>query len=557
MIIPELSYASRKRVVREDGFVLIIVLALMAVALLIGWALVAESISANSLTTHDTRQRRAQQAADAGVQAQLYQQGESQAGTTSFDLNGGLLGTSNFLDCMEPQLNASLQITGVVQASLNDPAVCPGAGGTTGSALVPDPVGNHDFYEAEFFPGANPLMSGDSEVELQPKIVSLGYDTSGSKTVYSREEAILSPVEPLPVLGGNDNLNVNGVTITGGILGTLLSGLGLSSLVTTVNGDIEAANNISLPTIDAGLNLTLSNGLLGVVQLGKTGTLSPSNGITVAQVLHDGPPPEQPVTVSSSTPDCPSTNVNCVSFGSYYNATTDDVTVPAGDSTTIPGGVYIFCNFNDQGTVTANASSTAAVQIFIDNPNSTRCTGNGTPVLSSIANSVTGHDEYNFGNFIAPGGISNGPANVTGVLGPSGLQIYLVGDDPQASNPYDDDTYVQIGNPATGRDGGLLSSNLLTEEMVVYAPTSEVSMTTAQCTTGLLATLLGTVCVPGTFVGNLIGDDVSATALTVTQDLDLGNYPLYSGVDLYHVQQYVECSPVSSLAGTTADTNGC
>jgi hypothetical protein len=64
--------------------------------------------------------------------------------------------------------------------------------------------------------------------------------------------------------------------------------------------------------------------------------------------------------------------------------------------------------------------------------------------------------------------------------------------------------------------------------------------------------------VPGVFDGNLIGDDVSATALTFTQDLDLGNYPLYSGVDLYHVKQYVECSPVSSLSGNeTTDTSGC
>jgi hypothetical protein len=176
-------------------------------------------------------------------------------------------------------------------------------------------------------------------------------------------------------------------------------------------------------------------------------------------------------------------------------------------------------------------------------------------VLSSTANSVTGHDEDNDGNFTAVQGIDNGLLNVTGTLGPSGLQIYDVGDDPQSSSPYDDDTYVQIGNPSqTGTDGGLLSNNLTTEAAVVYAPTSEVSMTTAKCVNLIVAS----VCVPGTFTGNLIGDDVNATALTFTQDLNLGNYPLYDGIELYHVKEYLPCTPVSTLTGVKAtDTSGC
>jgi hypothetical protein len=550
------AFAARAK--DERGYTLLFVLALLVLALGIGAAVLTEALATNQITTHDQRMRRAQQAADAGIQAQLYQQAQNPATNAggAYDLNGGLLNLSQFLDCVEPSINTNLQITGLLTASVTS-GNCPGGGGGSGgSSLVGEPVGNHAFYKSEFFPQPKSVVGGDSLVELQPKIVALGYDdsnTSGTGNVYAREEAVLSPVEPLPVLGGNNNLAVSGVSISGGILSTLLGLLHLSSLATTVNGDIEASNNLTLPAIDASLNLTLTNGLLGVAEYG--GSLSPAGGIRLAQIVNSAPPPEQPVTVSSSIPNCP--NNTCTgSWTSYYNASTDSISVPSGSTMTLPGGEYVFCNFNAQGTVIASPSSTVPVQIFIDNPNSSRCTaGNGNPTLSTSNNSVTGHLEYNDGNFVAVNGVNNGVGNVTGTLGPSGLQIYDVGDQPQATNPDDGNTYVQIGNPSqTGTDGGLLSTNLATEAAVVYAPTSEVSMTTAQCANVVLAT----VCVPGTFTGNLIGNDVNATALTFTQDLNLGNYPLYAGINMYHVQQYVECAPVTSLTGNeSTDTSGC
>ncbi len=548
---------------------MIMVIWLMVIALLFGLAVALVNLDSSSTTTRDARQSRAQQAADAGVEAMMYQQGESTPNTSTFNLNGGLLGTGTFLDCVEPVLNSALQITSLTPVSASG-GTCPASSGASGTATTP--VGDHAYYQSLFFPGASTVLSGASDVELQPRIVSLGIDKENSNTVYSREEAILYPIEPLPVIGGNNNTTVTGVSLSGGLLSGLLGKLG--SIATVINGDIEAANDVGLPSVDAGLNLTLSNGLQGVVQYGNQLCNSTSTGsltcpasptpITTADLLHQAPPVLRPITLPSASvmPDCPSTNVNCASFGSDYNSTTDTLTVPTGTNLVISPGTYVLCNVVEQGTggITAEPSSSVPVEIFIDNPNSARCSGNGTPTLSSGTNSVTGHVEYNFGNFVAPNGVSNGAGNVTGVLGASGLQIYVVGDQPTASNPYDDDTYVQIGTPGyTGTNGGLLSSNLATEEAVVYAPTSEVSLTTAQSVN--LGILLGSINVPGVFDGNLIGDDVTVAALTLTQDLDLGNFALYNDISLYHVNKYVGCdSSVTSLSSSTTQaqaTSGC
>ncbi len=56
--------------------------------------------------------------------------------------------------------------------------------------------------------------------------------------------------------------------------------------------------------------------------------------------------------------------------------------------------------------------------------------------------------------------------------------------------------------------------------MVIYAPTSSVTVQAAM------------------FDGALIGDNVSLTAGTITEDLDLGNYPLYNGVSVFRPAQY-------------------
>jgi hypothetical protein len=557
---------------------MVMVVWLMVVVLAFGLAMALVDLSSSNATTHDVRLSRAQQAADAGVQAALYEQSENTPGNagSAFDLNGGLLGAT-LRDCLAATFDASLQITGLAAASVTGNYPCPGGGSAPGGNVEPEPVGNHAYYESEYFPSPSAVLGGASPVELAPRIVSLGIDEQNASHVYSREEAILDPITPLPVIGGNDNITVYGLSGLSGLLaGTVDSALtslgatiglqagaflGDSNLATVIDGDVEAANNVTLPGVDASLNLTLNNGLSansqdnglsGLLEYG--GTLSPPNAITTAEVRHQAPPAEQPITVAATTPSCPTSAPNCGlgSYGSgtpFYSASTDSVTVPAGQTMTIPGGMYVLCNFNAAGSVIASPTSTQPVEIFIDNPNSSRCAGN-PPLTASDNPNFGGHAEDSYGDFVAQQGISCTSCLAT----PSQLQVYVVGDDPQAPSPDDGNTFVQIGGYEAnlGLGGQTNPTNTpAAQAMVLYAPTSEVSLSTVECVAGL-------ICVPGVFEGNIIGTDVYATAAAFQQDLDLGGYALYSGLDLYHVRRYVECSAVSSLTGNeSTDTGGC
>jgi hypothetical protein len=97
--------------------------------------------------------------------------------------------------------------------------------------------------------------------------------------------------------------------------------------------------------------------------------------------------------------------------------------------------------------------------------------------------------------------------------------------------------------------------NPIAQEMVVYAPTSSVTVNTSVC---LNLPILGHTCAGGLFEGSVIGDDTTLTAGTITQDLDIGNYPLYTGVNAFRPAEYVQCdSSVTNLTGTSSDLGGC
>ena len=70
--------------------------------------------------------------------------------------------------------------------------------------------------------------------------------------------------------------------------------------------------------------------------------------------------------------------------------------------------------------------------------------------------------------------------------------------------------------------------------------------------------LLGLVCVGGAFSGSIVGDNVTTTATVITQDLDLGNYPIDSGANAYRASEYVQCdNSVTALTNSASDTGGC
>lgn len=522
------SWIRERTVWNEHGYAIVAVLALMVVGIAVIGAGLAAALSSNNAAGRNARVRRAQQAADAGVQAQLYDASEEDLGSSSYNLNGGVIGLSNFLDCTVPKLNASLQIIGVANVAANSTGVCPQAwsSATNSSTTLSQAVGDHTTYQSEMITGQTNLLNGttissqngSAMRELFPKVMSIGAETSsvpaGSKTVYSREEAILAPIAPLQAIEGQHSVTISGLSL----LGIPVAGV--------LNGNVLSGGNLTTPTLAlAGLNL--SNGLFAT--LAYSGSYS--GGLSLANVQHVSSSQiiQRPaVTISSSKPDCGDASGNAetcsnslFSCSSCYTSSTDSFSLASG-SATFTSGDYVFCNFSATGgTVNVSPTSSAPVRIYIDSPTSSRCASDG---LGS-----------NQGSFNDTAGFSNGLLGTGGVLASSGLQIYVVGDGTN------DGTTVQIGPTSTS---GLLSLGSLTEGAVVYAPTSKV-----------------TVNVPGSagaFEGAIVGYDTSVGAVTVTQDLDLANFPLYAGINAFRVTQYIQCdNSVTSLTQSTSDLNGC
>jgi hypothetical protein len=529
----------------------VIVLALLVVGLALGAVAVTESVDAHKVTNQDARERRAQQATDAGISSQLYQESEQNIANT-LSLASGPLRLATLADCLVPQASATGVVSAgsaLVSAYANSAGVCPGysTGGTLKYSAVTQALGNHVYEQSEFFPGATSLNGGT----LFPKIVSLGWDDNGGSgsTVYQRQLAILAPIAPLRVLEAEGSLTINGA-------GASLGGVSLGA--STAYGNVSAAKNLTTPTSFTVGNLdNLSNGILGSVTYGGTysGFLTvPYPTKTTTPVLR------QPVSVSSTKASCPDTLDTCSGISYGYNATTDTFSLTAGHTATFAAGDYVLCSFDAEGgTVTMAPTSSTPVRIFIDSPSSARCNSSAT---NAALNQYNDKSDANRGNFIAKTGVVNslltGLSGTPQILASSGVQVYVVGDQ-NTTNTYDDGTTVTIGSCSS-----LLCSNPTTEGMVVYAPTSRVSLVTGACT------VYGVLCTGGVFEGALIGDDVTASALSFSENLAIGNYPLYNGVEVFHPVQYVQCSsqPYVKLAGVTTyytslqgdpaiDTNGC
>jgi hypothetical protein len=502
---------------REDGFVMIAVLGMLAIVLAIGAATLAETLASRSYASRDARGNRALQAADAGIAAVLYQQNELPLKALEF--NGGILGTSTLLDCVVPALSLTLQITSVASAAANAAGVCPDSSGpgapVSGSAGFP--VGDHSSYQARFMPGAT---ANGNHISLSSKVVADGYDDNGNAAntsgyVVRRVEAILAPLDPFQAVEASGNLTMSGIKVLG------------ISVASTLNGNARANGSVTLPTVFA--NTNLSGGLLGTVTYGTsyTGPLVALSNVKQATSSFT----RSPVSISPSKASCPAADASvprqasCLDLGSAYKSATNTISMSSG-TLAFPPGDYVFCNFNvTGGTITANSTASAPVRIFIDSSQSARCSANG---LGSAQ-----------GNFIATPGLGNLLGNVVGATGASGLQIYVVGD--QAASPYDNATTVTIGG------SGVI------ENYVVYAPTSKVNVSNCLVSINLLGLETDTC---AAIQGAVIGDDVTVQASVFTQDLDLSSYPLYSGLGAFHVQQYVECTPVYPLPSPDP-TSGC
>jgi hypothetical protein len=528
----------------ESGFIVVIIMLLLVIALLAGAAALAESLNARDSASRSGRSARALQAADAGIQTELYRVNQLNLG--SLKLSSGLSLSSiinQLLTCPVPQVNAGGQLAGITFtaiASVGSPCPTNSKSGTSSPLTDNEPVGHHAYYQVQFIPGTSNV--GDF-VTFNPKIVATGFDDNGNASntsgyVTRRVEAILAPVTPWRTLEAAHDLTID-VPPALSALGIKLAG------ATAFNGTAAAGNNLKINGTAALANtftatgISLSGGLTAPSALDYCNTYTTPN-VTVSLTLGNVTKPasgcaglvnRSPVQISSSKPNCaPNSGVVACStltgFGaSYYNAAGDSYYCTSSCPTlTFAPGDYVFCDFQTAGTVNLNPDSLHAVRIFIDSPSSTRCknfTNHSSPPTNFHAGA---------GNFVA----THGVGNVLGVTHPSQAQVYVVG------NGTNDGTYAYTTGDTT----------LSSQDLFLYAPTSNVTVYGGQ------TCILGTCVNTGTVAGSIIGYDVDVSGTAVASDLGLLNYPLSSTLGPFYVKQYIECTPQYPLPSPDP-TSGC
>jgi hypothetical protein len=539
---------ARRTLRSEDGIVMVLALVLVLIGFGLATAALTTTLASRTNADRDERSKRAQQAADAGIQTALYR--ANQTDMSTLQLSSGLSLSSiikQLLTCPIPQVNASGQITGLTftaVASIGNPCPSNSASGTGAPQTDSEPVGHHAYFQVQYNPG---LTNVGDFIEFKPTIVADGFDNNGQtgssgQYVSQRVEAILTPFMPWRTLEAGHNLTFD--------VPPALNALGLKVAGTTAfNGTAAAGNNLtldgqSLVNTFAATGISLSNGLTSPTALDYCNALTETN-IQLSLALGNITKPSSgcsdlvnrsTIQLSSTKPNCAPTTgvVNCSTLFSPnvdYSSATDSIYCTSScPALTFQPGDYVFCDFQYNGSVSLNASSTQAVRIFIDNPGSSRCPGvsathsGGTPPAAF---------QSHYGNFVA----THGVGNLLGVTHPSQAQVYVVG------NGSNDGTVAY----ATG-DSSLLGT-LSGEYMFLYAPTSNVTVSGGQ------SCILGTCVNAGTLSGAFVGYDVDASATAITEDLGLLNYPLSNTLGPFHVKQYVECPPAHPLPATA--TSGC
>jgi Tfp pilus assembly protein PilX len=486
----------KRAAARQDGFVMVVTMMVLMVALLVAGVAISDTVNARRYTETDRRIDAAQQAADAGLQVALYRANQMNLATTDF--NSGLSALSNTVSCLVPGLDVNGYVSTLTTVTLAASTACPTA--TTGPGSVAPPswtyerLGNRTTFAYQFIKGSTGPSTGHAY--LNPVIVAIGREDGGtpsdtSDDIVRRVKAILNPVDPFEMIEATGNLT-------------------FTALSTTLNGDARANGNVTVNGLLLGLGvLPSSGGVLRVanIQYGGSysGLLSVVNKVPVASSFT-----RAPVSVSASKPDCGATGSAGACPASGYSSVTHKLTVNSG-TVTLAGGDYVFCGVSvaAAGTLHTSVTASAPTRIFIDSPTSSRCSG----VPSS-------------GNLSLLGGLNS--VNVT----PSQLQIYMVGNGSNTPRSTASVTTTSLG--------------ALTPAFFLYAPDTDVTVRSLLFQGNVIGhdvTMIGCtalVCL--------------SAAQALTQDLNLANMPLSSSVGLFSRKQYIQCKASEPAAGSpTAD----
>ena len=277
-----------KRLARDErGQALVLALAIIVVGMIVGLGAVAYALNVGGSANHDERTRASQQAADAGVQAQLLALSNGSLGYTLSPQANDFSNFANLSACGVPEVSGG-QVLGSLTFGVSSgacPIQVPTTCATTASACtdpsVPwSPDSNGSWSETETFP--NPQLQGSSSGDfpiLFPETVSLGCKTSvttnaastcnspssaaASRNSYAREMALLNPTAPLQAIEGENDVQIYSPGY-----------LGQTTPASVIDGNIVAGNVLKLPAFTTPVT-TL--GAFGALTLGGgTAANSPS-----------------------------------------------------------------------------------------------------------------------------------------------------------------------------------------------------------------------------------------------------------------------------------------
>lgn len=248
----------------ESGQALVLALVIIVVGMALGLGAVAYALNVSGSASHDEHTRASQQAADAGVQTQLFDQNSGDG--VGYKLNpttNNFLTLANLLACEVPEVTGT-QVVGKLALGVSSgpcpiqvaPSCATNASSCTSLTAPWTPQSNESWSESEKFP--NPQLQGGSGQFpiLFPDIVSLGCKTSdttngastcnaphsaaASQNSYAREMALLDPTAPLQAVEGENDVMIYSPGL-----------LGQSTPTEVIDGNIVAGNTLILPTFSA------------------------------------------------------------------------------------------------------------------------------------------------------------------------------------------------------------------------------------------------------------------------------------------------------------------
>jgi Tfp pilus assembly protein PilX len=545
--MPRTTISGRLR--DESGVALVAALAAVVVGLLLTTAVVMAATGESFLTNRDTFQKRAFEAAQAGLQQ------------TAYDMNTLLNSSSELPSVLEGRCVAGATVSGQAQERLADPTInfSSIANAYVDCGPYTQSLGNGAFYKSwtsvvlgiSGQPCAG-VTVGIVQLVTDRCIVSQGIVCPASYSTPTCPNPVIHRVEErLAASTGKPLFPLQGIIAPDGVLirnSAKVYGNVATNRQLALQQSAQVSNPVTLSEQPVAPYPTISNSALlgtglvcnsGNATLYSTTNTWPATCLTRYMVngqpagfsLSDDPPPypeytdDVRITCAESGQTCPHdsfTNTGGPCFVNAngcatWNSTTRSLSIPNGVTWTISGGTYNFCTFSMTGgnagtqAVLANGVKT---EIYIDSP------------ANSSFSPVSGQCPAGTGTISATQGAAF-VIYVYGNISPiSDQQATYNNNSCNLNGNTTDPTCVQLGQ----------SSNFYG---TVYAPESDVKITNTGSTYGGIAGRTVTFDNPGSF----------------TQDVNVTNLITTAVRALYFRSAWTECYPSATVS--TNPMSGC